>query len=117
MSKMKDLYEKVGADRALQEKFGVIMKCAAEAGEEATNANLAAFAKEAGYEVTLEEMRKFFKEMAESKESELSDVELDMVAGGKDLVAPIVSIIADMCDIWTSLNVPIKDSSTCNYHV
>lgn len=114
---MKELYEKVAANSTLQENFAVIMKGAEEAGEEATNANLVAFAKEAGYEVTLEEMRKFFKEMAESKESELSDVELDMVAGGKDLVAPIISVIPDMCDIWTSLNMPIKDSSSCNYHV
>lgn len=36
------------------------MKGAEEAGEEATNAMLIAFAKDAGAEVTLDEMRQFF---------------------------------------------------------
>ncbi len=83
MSKMQELYEKVAADSALQAKFVEIMKDAEAAGEESTNEKLTAFVKEAGYEISLTEITAFFKEMAELKEGELSEVELDMVAGGK----------------------------------
>ena len=83
MSKMNELYEKVAGDNKLQVKFSEIMKDADTAGEEATKEKLIAFAKEAGYDVTAMEMQEFFKELAESKKGELSDVELDQVAGGK----------------------------------
>ena len=83
MSNMKELYEKVAGDNKLQVKFSEIMKDADTAGEEATKEKLIAFAKEAGYDVTAMEMQEFFKELAESKKGELSDVELDQVAGGK----------------------------------
>jgi predicted ribosomally synthesized peptide with nif11-like leader len=82
MSKMKELYEKVAKDSALQAKFAEIMKEAAEAGE-ATKEKLIAFAKEAGYEVSFDEAQEFFKALSEKKEGDLSDADLDMVAGGK----------------------------------
>lgn len=85
MSKMKELYEKVAADDVLQEKFAQIIKDAEKAGKEETEVKLAAFAKEAGSDVTVEEMQAFFKELAETNQNELSDAELDMVAGGKAL--------------------------------
>ena len=83
MDAMKELYEKVSKDVTLQEKFTMIMKDAEKAGEEATKEKLISFAKEAGYAVTTEEMQEFFKGLAETKEGELSDAELDQVAGGK----------------------------------
>ncbi len=85
MSKMNELYEKVAGDNKLQVKFSEIMKDADTAGEEATKEKLIAFAKEAGYDVTIEEVQAFFKELTESKEGELSDSELDHVAGGKSI--------------------------------
>lgn len=99
MLKMKELYEKVAADSTLQDKFAVIMKGAEEAGEEVTKAKLVAFAKDAGAEVTLDEMRQFFKEQAESREGELSDVELDMVAGGKGekVIISVAFFLTGMC--------------------
>jgi len=42
-----------------------------------------AFAKELGYDVTKEEIDEFFKNLSER--AELSEDELDMVAGGKSL--------------------------------
>jgi predicted ribosomally synthesized peptide with nif11-like leader len=81
MSKMKELYEKVAADSTLQDKFAAIMGGAEEAGKEATEEKLTAFARDAGYDVTLDEMRQFFKEL---EEAELSEADLDMVAGGKE---------------------------------
>lgn len=83
MSKMKELYEKVAADSTLQNKFAAIMEGAEKAGEETTNAKLLAFAKEAGYDVTLEEMQTFFKGLTENSTRDLSDAELDMAAGGR----------------------------------
>lgn len=80
---MKELYEKVAGDSGLQEKFAGIMKDAEKAGEEAVKEKLTAFAKEAGYEVSFEEMQEFFRALSEKKEGELSDAELDSVAGGK----------------------------------
>lgn len=96
MSKMKELYGKVAADSALRAKFAEIMKDAEAAGEEATKGRLTAFAKEAGYDITMEEMQEFFKGLAESKEGELSDTELDQVAGGKSdegIGAVVTSVI------------------------
>ena len=81
---MKELYEKVAADSALKAKFAEIMKNAEAAGEEATKKKLTAFAKETGYDVTVEEMQTFFKALAESKEGELSDVELESGRRGEE---------------------------------
>lgn len=83
MSQMQELFMKVSQDTALQEKFSAIIHEAKEAGAEATEAKLTAFAKEAGYAVTLEEMAAFFGTLSNKNESELSETELDMVAGGK----------------------------------
>lgn len=83
MDKMKQLYEKVAADNELQAKFAEIIKGVEKAGQEATEAKLVAFAKGEGYEVSLDEMRDFFRRLAEAEEGELSDAELDAVAGGK----------------------------------
>ena len=83
MSKMKELYEKVAGDSTLQTKFYEIMANAEQAGEKATGEKLASFAKEVGYDITLDELKAFFCELAESNQGGLSDAELDMVAGGK----------------------------------
>jgi hypothetical protein len=83
MSKVKELYEKVAADAALQAKFAEIMKDAEQTGWDTTSIKLIGFAKDAGYDVTVGEMREFFKEKTESNQGVLSDAELDMVAGGK----------------------------------
>ena len=83
MSKMKELYEKVAGDSTLQSKFYEIMSNAEKAGEKATDESLIRFAKEAGYDITLDEIKAFFSELAEPKQGELSDEELDLVAGGK----------------------------------
>lgn len=95
MLRMKELYEKVAADKALQEKFAEIMKESEAAGKEETEAKLSAFAKDAGYDVTLEEMQTFFKELAENENGNnvLTDVELDQVAGGKSMGFISVSIV------------------------
>lgn len=84
MSNMKELYDKVAADLTLQEKFLEIMDGAEAAGGDVIKQKLIGFAKDAGYDVTLDEIRDLFQEkMTESKEGALSEAELDMVAGGK----------------------------------
>lgn len=83
MSKMMELYDKVTADFTLQEKFLEIINSAPDSGSEITGQKLSDFAKDAGYEISLDEMKAFFEEMAESKEDALTESELDMVAGGK----------------------------------
>lgn len=94
MPKMKELYEKVAADNALQVKFAEIMRDAENAGTETTKEKLTVFAKEMGYDVTLEEFQEFFKGLAESKDGELSDAELDQVAGGKASFGIMGSIVS-----------------------
>ena len=66
---MKELYEKVAADSTLQTKFFDIVKNAEQKGEEATSEKLIDFAKEAGYNITLDEIKAFFKELAVSTQS------------------------------------------------
>jgi hypothetical protein len=83
MSKMQELYEKVSKDAALQNKFSAVMNDAEKTGADATKEKLAALAKDNGYDITIDEMKEYFKELAESKEGVLTDAELDMVAGGK----------------------------------
>jgi predicted ribosomally synthesized peptide with nif11-like leader len=83
MEKMQKLYEKVANDGNLKTKFTEIMNGAEQAGREETLVKLIAYAKEAGFDVTADEIEAFFKEQSEKKDGELSDLELDMVAGGK----------------------------------
>lgn len=85
MSQMKELYEKVSKDNAMQEKFQQILKETEQAGQEATAEKLVGFARDAGFEINMQEMQEFFQEYTAKKEGELSDMELDMVAGGKSL--------------------------------
>lgn len=81
MSQMKELYAKVAADVTLQEKFANIFKNAEAAGKEETGAKIVAFAKDLGYDVTVEEVKAFFGD--QNKDGELDDADLEMVAGGK----------------------------------
>jgi len=95
MNQMEELYRKVADDAGLQAKLAKAMKDAEKAGEFAAKQNLTAFAKDAGYDIKVEEMQTFFKDLAEKENEELSDTELDMVAGGKSqgyLVASIMSL-------------------------
>ena len=83
MSQMTELYNKVADDSKLQEKFTAIMKDIEKRGEAETEANLAKFAKDLSFDISLEEAKSFFKKLIDSKKGELSDSELDMVSGGK----------------------------------
>lgn len=83
MSQMKALYEKVAGDAELQAKFIAILQTAEEDGFAVTEQKLVALSKDAGYEVGLAEMQQFLKEVTPNPDGELSDMELDMVAGGK----------------------------------
>ncbi len=80
---MKELYEKVANDTALQGKFAEILRDAETDEKAPIKEKLVAFAKEAGYEVSFEEIGAFFKSLLEETEKELSDAELEMAAGGK----------------------------------
>lgn len=94
---MKELYEKVAADSALQAKFNEIMSAAEKYGRKATENKLTAFAKEEGYDVTVEEMAAFFKQLSEEHKGQLSESELDMVAGGKGGVFLSIGTLGLMC--------------------
>lgn len=83
MSQIRELYEKVSKDATLLEKINLILKDAEAAGQDATAAKLVEFAKNAGYDISIQEMQEFFQSFTAKKEGELSDLELDMVAGGK----------------------------------
>lgn len=82
MSTMRDLYLKVAADAVLQEKVNKIFEANAEDGAAAA-AKLVEFAKEQGYDVTVEEIREFFKSLSEKSNEALDDEDLEAVAGGK----------------------------------
>lgn len=85
MGNINELYQKVAADAALQAKFATITKEAEQTTREAIEERLIAFAKEAGFDVSIEEAKTYFEEQAKSQNAggELSEHELDMVAGGK----------------------------------
>jgi len=75
---LKEFYQKVATDPSLQKELMEAVGAAAE--EEKTEAFLA-FGKKYGVEATEEEVKEFFAAM--QAEGELSDDELDAVAGGK----------------------------------
>ena len=84
MEKMKELFEKVAGDDVLKAKFNQIMEATREADKDSTLEKLVAFAKEQGYAVGAEEIANFFRELIEGpKQGQLSESELDSVAGGK----------------------------------
>lgn len=92
---MKELYKKIMASEELQKKVMAILAEAEEKGEEATKEALVSFAKEQGCEVTFEEIKEFLESIQE--DGELTDDELDMVAGGKgkvDSEAVLVSVLS-----------------------
>lgn len=82
MSKMQELFEKVSKNSALRKKFMEIVQGAANPVEVATKEKLITFAKEAGYDITFEEMQSFFKDLKENNKGELLEEELKMVSGG-----------------------------------
>lgn len=83
MEKMMKLYETVANDGNLKSRFTEIMSNAEKTGQEETMEKLKTFAKEAGFDVTTDEIDFFFNEQSKKSNGELSDLELDMVAGGK----------------------------------
>ncbi len=83
MSKMQELYDKVTQDRDLQAKISEVIKNAQKDGEANVNDELIRFVNSIGYDITLDEMVEFFRVIAEDTDGELSEAELDMVAGGK----------------------------------
>jgi hypothetical protein len=95
------------------------MKDAEAAGKETTEAKLTAFAKEAGYDVALEELQTFFKELEENKKGELSDSELDMVAGGKSQGWYVTSIatLGIGCAIGSIMSMGKDANSSCDQEI
>jgi predicted ribosomally synthesized peptide with nif11-like leader len=83
IEQMDALYEKVSTDFDLQKKFLDIMQESNEVGTEETREKLIRFAHDSGFDVDITEMQQFLKDTFEKKEGQLSDAELDMVAGGK----------------------------------
>lgn len=118
MTRMQELYEKVAKDSKLQAQFKKIMADAEQAGQTATEEKLLAFAREAGFEVSIAEMQAFFQGMAAQAEGELSDAELDQVAGGKS-GGGIVHVIGSVlsvgigCAIMSAV-VEVAKSGGCN---
>lgn len=82
-------------------KFLAVLEDAKKAGEAIVEEKLKAFAKEAGYDVSIDEMNDFFKEMAEKEESGLSEMELDMVAGEKSELGAFNILLSELSlGIW-----------------
>ncbi len=64
------------------------------------------------------EMQEFFKELAESKKGELSDVELDQVAGGKSAIGACMilgSVLSlGLACAFTSVGAEVTETGGCN---
>jgi predicted ribosomally synthesized peptide with nif11-like leader len=82
MSKIHDFFEKVGENQELQTKLIKIISDAEQAGETEIGTKIIDFASEAGFDITIDELREYFKEMAGSEDGSLSDSELNMISGG-----------------------------------
>ena len=82
MERMKELYQKVADDGNLQVKFTEIINNVENLETNETQKQLLDFAKEAGYDnISIKEIYEFFG--LNETQDELSESELEMVAGGK----------------------------------
>ena len=90
---LKAFLEKVKADTSLQEK----LKAAADANA------VADIAKEAGFSISADDLSVFLKNAPQNQLEELSDEELEGVAGGAVLVASVAAGTAIWGGIWGGL--------------
>lgn len=88
MTAMQQLYDKVTSDASLQAKLSAIFHDASEATKE----KLIEFAKDSGFDISIEELEQFLIESSQPKVGELSDEDLDLVAGGKGSLELAISI-------------------------
>ena len=89
MQKTQELYDKIAASEKLRREFVDLIETAPKGNLAKIQDELVEFAKKQGYKVSPEEIFAFFEGIA-SAESELSEAELDAVAGGKgSTVTPI----------------------------
>ena len=115
MSQMKDLYEKVSKDTLLLMQFGQILGDSKQDGLDKTEEKLIAFAKDAGFEITLAEMQEFFSGLSEQSQGELSEVELDIVAGGKSTSETAQAIALSITIIGCVIMRSVNQNSTEGY--
>ena len=83
MKTLEQFYNEVAASEELQKEFATVSQESAEA--------IVAFAKKYGCETTKEEVKAFFEKKIEEN-GELSEAELDAVAGGKSGNVILLSI-------------------------
>ena len=92
----------------MQDRFNQVLIESKQAGQEKTEEKLIAFAKDAGFEITLSELQDFFSGLEEPSQAELSEAELDMVAGGKLTSEAIQTVAISLtvigCVIMRSIN-------------
>lgn len=113
MGNMKEIFDAVSNDSNLQSKFKEVIRKSEGVGQEEAERNLRAFAKDAGFEVTTDDIVSFSKELTGTN-AELSELELDMVAGGKsDIAKVIVSVLSFgiNCDYPQRTSVFFKDGT------
>lgn len=90
MSKVSELYVKVAADSNLQAKFQKIVNNMDGTDAEAAKEELLSFASELGFDVSWEEVQEFFRDLSDQDSKVLSEIELDLVAGGKKELDPFI---------------------------
>ena len=115
MSDMKALYEKVAKDATLQDRFNQVLIESKQAGQEKTEEKLIAFAKDAGFEITLSELQDFFSGLEEPSQGELSEAELDIVAGGKSTSETAQAIALSITIIGCVIMRSVNQNSTEGY--
>lgn len=108
LSEMKEFYVKVSGDSELKQEVQALLMQASEVGEEETNRRMIAFAQNAGYQISIEEMKSYFLALAAEKTGVLSDDELDQVAGGKSsreeqLILVSIGTVGIGCGIASAL--------------
>ena len=96
MMTMKELFLKIEADTDLQDTFKKIMEEAAH-DVNVAGKRIAQFAKEQGFDVTVEEILESFNSDAAAFGSQISDEEIDSVAGGLSWGA-LFSTMGQLCD-------------------
>lgn len=80
MSKFSEFYAKASTDETTRKKLAAILgeKSITDAGEEAL-IKIGSLARELGYEISLDEAKKYLR----GNEEDLDEEDLDAVAGGK----------------------------------
>jgi predicted ribosomally synthesized peptide with nif11-like leader len=96
MSNLEQFYTFVQTNQQLQEQLG------AAKDRESFNELAVQLGQENGYTFSVKDVDAFLNQKSQEANAELSNEELEAVAGGKDCPGPLTTVCFTITDCWTN---------------